>query len=487
VALSEPVRARFGVDRRALAALRIGVGALLLADLVTRAGDLVVFYTDRGVLPRAVLAEVYPVFARLSLHAVAGSALVQAVLFCLAGVAAFALLVGYRTRVVTLISLALLVSLHLRNPVVLNAGDSLLRRLLVWGLFLPLGGRWAVDAGSGAEAEHADSDTRVVSVASAALLTQVVLMYAVNGLFKLRGEAWLEGVALHRVFAVDGLTVLLGNHLAGYPTLLTGFDYLWLGLVLASPLLLVVRGRARTGFVCAFAGGHLAMALTLRLGLFPLVSLVALCPLLPPSVWDRAETGLARTRAQMPVTSPTWRPAGLSVPAWLPVRRRLDGLRRTWGDVRPLVVGLLLVLVLCWNAATLGYVTVDGGVDPAAYAWDMFAPEPRSVDGWYVVEGRPTGDGLVDPFRGGTPTFDRPPDVTATFPSHRWYVYGLDLQRPAGEPLRPAFARYLCDRSIRPDTRLERVTVYYVRAPVDGPTRRVELADRRCPTAGRQV
>jgi hypothetical protein len=145
--------------------------------------------------------------------------------------------------------------------------------------------------------------------------------------------------------------------------------------------------------------------------------------------------------------------------------------------------------MLWWNAATLGYAdppaAVTDTVDPEAYAWDMFAPEPRSTDGWYVVDGRLSTGERVDPFRGGPVRFDRPPDPDATFPSHRWLVYLLELQRPAGEPLRPAFGDYLCDRwNDRHATDLSELTVYYVRQPVGpagpGPTERVALTSRRC-------
>lgn len=97
----DAVARRFGIDSRALAAFRISLGALLLADLLLRARDLTAFYTDAGVLPRALLREQFPTFARVSLHAVSGSLWLQALLFLVAGGAALALLLGYRTTLAT--------------------------------------------------------------------------------------------------------------------------------------------------------------------------------------------------------------------------------------------------------------------------------------------------------------------------------------------------------------------------------------------------
>ena len=52
-----PVRELFGIDTRSLAVFRIGLALAILADLLIKAPDLIAFYTDDGVLPRALLAE----------------------------------------------------------------------------------------------------------------------------------------------------------------------------------------------------------------------------------------------------------------------------------------------------------------------------------------------------------------------------------------------------------------------------------------------
>ncbi|TKX52003.1 HTTM domain-containing protein, partial [Halorubrum sp. SS7] len=57
--LSAAVAARVSVDPRALAAFRIGLGALLIADLLLRSRSLTAFYTDYGVLPRRAFFSDY--------------------------------------------------------------------------------------------------------------------------------------------------------------------------------------------------------------------------------------------------------------------------------------------------------------------------------------------------------------------------------------------------------------------------------------------
>ena len=472
---------RVGVDARALAALRISLGLLLLADLFLRSLDLVAFYTDAGVLPRSALREAFPAFAALSIHALSGDAWFQAILFLVAAGFALALLFGYRTRLATLASLVLLVSIQARNPMVLNAGDSVLRRLLFWSLFLPLGGRWSVDVLRGEE-----SSERVASAATAAFLVQVVIVYAANGLFKLRGELWLRGDAIQYVFSLDQLTVRLGDALAGYPLLLEAFDWLWLAMVLSSILLILLTGWPKALFASLFAAMHLGMFLTMRLGLFPLVSVAALLAFLPTTAWDAVEDrargtflgrlDIASRRGRFARALPERR---ISIPA--------DVRRWTRRGAATLVV-CLLALILVWNAATLGYVDPPDGatsiVDPGERRWDMFAPEPRTDDGWYVVPARTASGEEVDALHGSAVTGERPPELADTYPSHRWFVYLLDVRR-AGDDLRGRFAGYLCERwNATHDDGLTNVTAYYVEQParLDGPepTRRVEIVRRSC-------
>jgi hypothetical protein len=482
---------RFGVDVRALAALRISVALLLLADLALRSRDLVAFYTDAGVLPRSVLREQFGGIALLSIHAHFGSPWAVGLLFLVAGAFGVALLVGYRTRLATAVSFVLVVSLHARNPVLLNGGDSMLRRLLFWGMFLPLGRRWSVDALRAGARRESDVRSRVANVASAVLLIQVVLVYVTNAAYKLRGELWVNGDAILYVFSLNQLTTGLGDALATYPTLLRAFDRVWLVLLITSVGLLVLTGWARAAFAALFVGMHVGMALTMQITVFPLLSVAGLIPFLPGVFWDAA-TAKARDS----------RLGGRFYGADLPERidaafpdarlRRSAGFDRVgrWArSARPPVVAVLLALVLVWNAAALGYVALPADVsdaaDPEEYRWDMFAPEPRTADGWYVVPGEMESGERADAFRDRAVKWDKPPDVAASYRNIRWFKYMMDLRASAAEPLRPHFAAYLCGRwNATHEDDVERIALYYVEQPtrLDGPepTNRVKLYEGSC-------
>lgn len=461
---------RVAVDRRALAAMRVLVGVVLVVDLTLRTRFLRAFYTDAGLLPRATLRAVRPGFADLSLHALSGSFWWQATLFAVLIGCGVAVAVGYRTRLAVVASFLLLASTQLRNTILLNGGDSLLLRLLLWGAFLPLGTRWSLDAVRRTDDDVGTTDAagvtsvgrRVASVASAGVLLQVVLVYATNAVVKLRGEAWPSGVAIRHVFQLDRFTILAGELLAGEATLLSLLGWAWLASLIASPLLLIVTGRARSLVAGALLGGHLGMLATMWLGVFPLVSVAGLLPFLHSGVWDRVER-LVRPVAR----SAAGFAERLQSPGSLGGRSGADDTRRATRDsgrpraepdggrrrragrgaARTLAV-VLVVGMLAWNAVALGVVSADGAapVDPSNNRWDMFAPAPPQEAVWFTAPAVTTDGQRVDAYAGEALDRSRPAEITTTYPSVRWRKYMIAVWWENDDRLRHAAAAYFCDR-----------------------------------------
>lgn len=492
--LARGVARRFEIDRRALAAFRIAVGTLLLADLGLRSRDLAAFYTDAGVLPREALFSTYGNV--YSLHAISGEAWVQSLLFVLAGAFALAMTVGYRTRVATVASWLLLSSLQLRNPLVLNSGDALLRMLVFWGIFLPLDDHWAVGA------ERSDCDrSPAVSIATVALLCQVVLMYATNAVHKTRSDAWTSGEALVYVFTADQFTILLGdligNLLGELRALLEAFTILWVALLLAAPLLIVLTGKARTALATVFVGMHLGMVVTLDIGLFPLVVVAGLLPFYPPVVWEAVESLVARPRvadALRPRLRRIARPAKtLDRPERVKLSGRLGSpqllARIRAGCVRGLPY-VCFALVLTSNAVAVDYAEVPDVADPAVEAadqnWQMFAPNPVRTTRWFAAPGVLADGSEVDVLHGSQVELDRPPNVADTYPTFRWRKYLSNVRSTDDGEYRAALGSYLCDRWNREhETRIVEVTIYALHErtdPYDGSTSagKTKLGEYEC-------
>ena len=468
------VTRRVGIDPRTLAAFRIALGAVLLVDLWLRWGDLVAFYTDDGVFPRDALAAEFPTFAWLSIHAVSGDAWVQALLFVVAAVFALALLVGYHTTLATAGSWVLLASLQARNPLVLNGGDTMLALTLLLAIFLPLGDRWSIDA------QAVEPDRRpirpVFTLASTAILLQVVVIYLTNAVLKLRGDRWLAGDAIEYAFELEQFTVPMGDLVAGQTALLTAATWAWLGLLLASPLLLLSTGRLRIALVGAFVGAHAGMGLTMRLGVFPLISITLLLPFLPGTVWK--PVGLSRLGRKLErIDGPEIERGGVDA----------RGVRRRCQPLASVIVVAVVAVLFAWNAAALGLVDApDGaGVDPEEQRWDMFAPDPPGTDVTYVAPATLDSGVEVDAFRPEAERVDRPPDDGA-YPTARWRKF-LVSQWATDGPDADHLAEYLCWRAGDRHGDVERVAVEYVErdvqpggTPSDETTRSGLLVERSC-------
>lgn len=483
--LESAVRARLGIDRRALAAFRIALGCILLLDLALRARNLTAFYTDAGVLPRAALATASPLAARLSLHALSGATWAVGGLFVVAGVAAVALAVGYRTRLATAVSLLLLASLQARNPFVLNAGDTLLWQLVGAGLLCPLGARWSVDAvrrrGAFPDSSRAGREAagRFFGPASALLLAVTVVVYVANAVEKFRGTAWLEGAAVERVFRLTYLHGPLGGYLPEVPALLSAATYGWVALLVASPLLVASAGRLRAALAGSLLAAHLSMALTLQIGVFPLISAAALLPVFPPFVWDRVEGAVG------PAAERTRAAAG---PAFGRSRRAVELPDRATAERVAAVVALVfLASLLAWNGMTLGLVDapepVATAADPTDYGWKMFAPDPPTVDALLLATATTADGERVDALYGDPVAADRPPSDARAYPTARWRKY-MTLLAAAESPERvDALLAHLCDRPGGGTVdAAASVTVSMVEVDVSdgGETRVRELGTRRC-------
>ena len=433
------------LDLRSLALLRIGVAGILLIDLAHRAGDLRAHYTDFGILPRAELG-LYTWRTVWTLHSLASPwPAAVAALFAFAAFCGVALLLGWRTRLATVASWLMLTSLQYRNPALVHGGDVLLRMLLFWGLFLPLGARFSVDA-RGARPPLAN---RHVSVAGAALLAQVALIYAFS-VANRTGATWWDGRALADALHFDLFATRLAVGLRDVESLLAPMTHAAIWFEALGPLLLlapIATGAIRTLAIVLFVGFHAVLGALFDLGLFPVVSIVAWIGLLPTWFWERFSAASEDARP------PVWPGVGL-------------------GDA---LAAVAFVLVLLSNLAGLRHDPATPRENrlwelPAQWIfvdqlWALFAPDPPIHDGWYVVMGVRVDGARIDPFwRREEVSFAKPAVLSETM-NVRWRLFLLRLQRDRRDPRWASFGSWLCrawNEDHRGPERLDRVYVYFV-------------------------
>lgn len=289
----------FGADLRSLAALRVAMALLVLIDLVQRSQDLVAHYTDFGVLPRSAFLDKDVSRWLVSVHLMNGTWEFQALLFLVAGIFAVALLVGYRTRAVTVVSWFLLISLQVRNVMILQTGDVLLGVVLFWAMFLPWGACYSVDRAMGPEGEEVSQ--RILSVATFAYFMQMVFVYWFTALHRNSPEWLSEGSAVYYALSIDQLATPLAHYLLQFPTLLRLLTHAVFWFEITGPLLLFTPffvGPVRTLVLFLFFLMHVGFRLCLEIGIFWAISAFSMIGLLPSWFWNKIFAFL-RTRERL--------------------------------------------------------------------------------------------------------------------------------------------------------------------------------------------
>jgi predicted DCC family thiol-disulfide oxidoreductase YuxK len=299
------VRAYLTSDPRSLALGRIALALVLLADLLYRTTVLRDFYSNEGLLPNHTLLWRPQGPGAFSFFFMASTPFEAALGFVACGLAYLALLVGYRTRLAQVASFLCVISLHAR--VFQNGGDFVLSQLCLWTMFLPTGRRYSVDSlrarlrahpeRTAAELEDRsrfEPDTRpVVSLAVAALIFQLVCIYALNATQK-SGVAWRDGTAVHYVLHQDTIVTRLGVWVRGWITPSLSW-WLTRGTIVmegALPLLLLspvgLRTTRRLAIALAFAL-HIGFVLLLDLEMFTPAMIAFLPNLIPGEDLDAVE------------------------------------------------------------------------------------------------------------------------------------------------------------------------------------------------------
>lgn len=490
------LRQAFAIDLRSLAALRIALGLILLIDLTARATNLSAHYTDAGVFPRSARIELDAAEAAAgrgyhwSLHMLSGDRWAQAALFAAAGWFALLLVIGYRTRLATVASFVLAVSLQSRNPLVIDAGDLILKCLLFWSMFLPLGARASLDRLLSSDEQQPDA---ISSIASAALLLQVCMIYWSTAAEK-HDAIWARDyTALYYMFSIDTFARPLAHWLLRFPRLLTGLTALaywteWLGPFFAlSPL---GKGRLRVCAVLLFWGLHFGTAITMELGLLPWIAMAAWLPFLPGVVWERPRAMVGRRSARWRALAESRASVAHGLRRWLdrPEKPYAAPRRLTWW-----LVGLLLTYTAVWN---LNQVTglldtipsvprqwkIAGWAIGIDQSWTMFAPFPMTTDGWYVMKGVLADGTVVNLWRPGEPLpLRKPTAIRALAGGRRWAKYLHNMLTHEGGVYAHRLADWLRRRWDRdfagdsPQRRVRSVELVYQIEETLGPGRKSNL------------
>lgn len=430
-------------DLRALAIMRIAVAFVILLDLSIRVSDLEAFYANTGVAPLSMIFQHKWNDYYFSFHTISGLWQVQLLLFILAACCAILLLIGYRTRLFTVLSWLLLLSLHNRNVLILQGGDDLLRMILFWGIFLPWGKRYSCDR---LLSNDTDVDTRIFTLATLAYVLQITYLYTGSALLK--GPEWHTKLdALYYVYSLDQIAYPHTQFLYFYPELLKGLTALAFWFEMLVPVLFFIpvkNGWFRLLSVVLIIGFHSFNSFSLLIGLFPAVGIASSLGLLPTMVLDWFDTKAVTFKAFFAQSFLGISTLFSKIVRWKETNQQPIGLGQ-W------ILGVLVVYVLFWNTGNLSFnpykladeVRFVGYTLRLDQNWGMFAPGVFKDDGWYVLEAKTADKKTIDLFHpSDAVTYKKPANITAMFKNDRWRKYSENFIFVSNDFMRGYFCSY---------------------------------------------
>ncbi|MDX1917819.1 MAG: HTTM domain-containing protein [Candidatus Caenarcaniphilales bacterium] len=477
----------FTIDLRSLALFRICVGLVFLADLAGRFSNIQAHYSDLGAYPRVQAIDFYRNAWAFSINMISGSASIQTILFMLAGLVGIALVVGYRTRLATFLVWFFTISIQLRNPLVLYGADLLIRNMLFWSLFLPLGKVWSIDARTIKPLDR-EEKISIFNEATIAILLQLCFMYIFSA-FEKTDPVWRKtGEAIHYVMTGFFLSTPFTPYLRTYPEVMKFLSFMTIFLEFLGPFIAlcpVFNNFFRLICIFVFSGFHYFSGLFINVGIFPYISIASWFIFLPTSFWDwLIKLSLLREKLIPHLlklnTLPLIRSSFSSAQNLL-IQHQIPHFLSQGGNliVRLFVISCL-VYVFLFNLSNIKYFD-SKKIDPLwAYGeglginqrWNMFSPGTRIYDGYFIIPATMADGTVIDLFNKGNPvTWTEPQREGLIIDDHRWLKYfeRFHGDDKVSEQNRMNYGAYLCrawNREHEEGQILKTFKVYFAHEPI---------------------
>ena len=547
----------FSIDYRSLALFRFTLAGLSIYDLLIAWPFLRDFYSDWGILPRSALFSSSSwSYHYISIYNISGVPAVINILFIIHLIVSVMLLLGFRTRIATILTWFFAISLIARNPMVVTGGYVMFRLALFWAIFLPLGARWSVDSALNNVCDNPTKLTKksILSVASFGLILQVLMTYVFAGFHK-KGAEWSEEfTGIYYSLHIDQFATSFGKFLLNFPTFLelnTAFIVYLQRYGVLLFLIPIKNNYFKVLGIVLFSFFHIGLNLSMNIGWFQIIAMILLTIFIPTELWDYIIKKLSTEKRKklkiyfdndcsfckrlvftistlflVPGTqvipadsnpkinkilekenswvvedykgnyyfkfdalmycfsmSPILSPMKILI-KWKDFMKFGNGAYSVVANNRPflskatdfmkfkpinpgtpwpLVLNSIALLSLLygfyWNIASLDRWAEEENKDDITIPqsifwigptfqinqyWGLFSPSPMKDDGWLVLSAITKGGEYFDLYTGDELNWDKPKNVTKTFPNDRWRKYLMNLWLGQHSDHRVHYGRYMC-------------------------------------------
>ena len=402
---------------QALSLMRIALALVIIADLIIRGYDLQAFYGNAGVWPQNYIYSFSGKPGMWTLHSLFENDIWLYVLYAINLISAITFLIGYKTKASNVVLWLLTISFHNRNLYILQAGDDLLRLLLLIGIFLPWGSNYSID--------KKRATTQNSALGGLAYLILIASVYYFTAALKYSDQWRINHSALYYALGLDMYRGAWADYLYPHQRLMSALTGLTILVEYLLPVLILwpsKKGHFRlVAFIILF-GLHLSFALFLKVGLFYLISISAGMGLLPHYLFKQ--------------------------------RTDKEEEKVTYGSRRLVnegIIFMIIVLSLTVNFSSLpgciyqpnrGLQYVINFLRIDQY-WGMFAPAVPEENKWLVYMSYNAKGQQHDIYHDSDYVdFDHSARLNNRFKSDRWKKLAENVQHDYYTFLRPHYCRY---------------------------------------------
>ncbi|MEU9984276.1 HTTM domain-containing protein [Streptomyces sp. NPDC050856] len=301
------------VSLYAVAVLRIGYGLLYLVFLLREFPHRDEIWGPGSPWTPVLARQLFDQTGWASVLTLSDSRAYFEVCYALAVATSALFMLGWHTRVVSVLFAVVVASFHARAILMTDGGDNLILLMAVYLVFTACGRRWSLDArraglraaagrdphglpGTTGGLRHHLRDARlpVVNVLHNCgvfvIAAQVCFLYGSAGLYKVQGGTWGNGTALHYALNLHLFQPwpVLSRAVDSHAVLITAACYLTVLLQVAFPF--VLFGRLKYPVLGLLLTMHMGIAVLMGLPLFSAAMIVADAVFLP----DRFYRSLTR-------------------------------------------------------------------------------------------------------------------------------------------------------------------------------------------------
>ncbi len=409
--------------------MRIALALIIISDLVIRAGDLQAFFTDSGIWPTHLIKNFGWQPGYWSFHALSGNEGFTWALFALHFLFAISLLVGYKTRLATILVWVFTISLHNRNLFILQSGDDLLRLTLFWGIFLPWGNALSFDSKKYA------TKKQVSSLASMGYLLLISSVYLFTVFFKNSSEWHNEGTAIYYALSLEQIRLPVGDWLYQHPSLMKALTHLVYIIEIIIPVAILFPDKKGISRFIAFlllVILHIGIGLTMYVGLFFLISMATAIGLIPGKYFNKLKILNLKNENKAVVK-----------------------IKYKFNVVKRFGIGIVISLCLILNLSYMQWFPYELNNEVKLVIntlrlnqyWGMFSPHILKEESWYVHEGfTEEGKHWDLYYNQGIIVIDKPEHLVKHYKTDRWRKLAENIQRNEYTFLRPLYCKYYLEK-----------------------------------------